>query len=160
MSTKDQTTLSTYFDEKAFLASWKKSKNELRENHNRITNYMKENTAKEQKGIEDAIQKLNKKIQSLSTSDDYKKLEARYMDSEGKIQSHLSKAIKFFEEQKKLIMSDKQKGGSEKDKEIKRVQNYILSKMYTPEEIDAFNNYLMVTVVDSRRAIEGPKSKK
>jgi cell pole-organizing protein PopZ len=154
-SAKNQTALTTHFDEKAFLASWTKSKKELRETHDRITNYMKENTAKEQKGVEDAMNKLNKKIQTLSTSDNYKKLEKQYMDSENKLQSHLSKAIKFFEEQKKVIMSDKQKGGSEKEKDVKRLQNYILSKMYTPEEIDAFNNYLFVTVVDSRRAIKG-----
>ena len=136
--------LAKHFDEEKFIKTWRASKEGLVKSEARLNDMVDKATAKEKNDIEAAIDRFNKKVGEVTKSKEYKEVESEVQTYKKQVGSHLSRAIGVFEEKRKEIMSHPQKGGAEKKKEVAKVYEYILSKLYTPDEIKAFQRHVVI----------------
>lgn len=124
-------------NEEQLITEFKKTKKEFEESKEKIDKYLKKNTEKELKELELAYQKYYSKIDTLKNSDTYNKLTEETKDKSKKVMKHLQTAIKVFDMKKNEIMSG---GGStaEKKEKIDAVYDYMLEKLFNPEEVKLF----------------------
>lgn len=124
-------------NEKKLITEFKQTKKELEKSKEQIENYIKKNTEDEFKELEKAYQKYYSKIDTLKNSDTYNKLAEKTKENSKKVMKHLQTAIKVFDLKKNEIMNG---GGSEQDKQkkIEMVYEYMLEKLFNPEEVKLF----------------------
>lgn len=124
-------------NEEKLIAEFKKTKKEFEESKEKIDKYFQKNTEKELKELELAYQKYYSKIDTLKNTETFNKLTEETKEKSKKVMKHLQTAIKVFDIKKKEIMSG---GGStsEKKEKIDAVYDYMLQKLFNPEEVKLF----------------------
>lgn len=129
--------LSKYFDEEKLVKSFKNSKNDFEKKQKQIEEYMKTNSSKEYEELELAFKKYNDKIEKITKTEEFKKMDKEILMSSEKMQKHLQTVIQIFDKKKSEIM----KGGGtseEKNKKVNKVYDYIISKLFSEEEVKLF----------------------
>lgn len=124
-------------NEEKLITEFKKTKKEFEESKENIDKYFKKGTEKELQELETAYKKYYAKIDTLKNSDTYNKLTEDTKEKSKKVMKHLQTAIKVFDTKKNEIM----KGGgstSEKKEKIDAVYDYMLQKLFNPEEVKLF----------------------
>ena len=91
------------------------------------------------KELDLAFQKYQKKLEKIRNSQDYKKLNDEVETCSKKAHKHLQTAIKVFDMKRDEIM---QGGGdnASKEKKIEKVYDYMISKLFSPEEAKMFKS--------------------
>ena len=113
---------------------------------NQIQTYVQDNTKDERKAVKEAIDNYNKKIQNIlkEKEDDMKVIE-HYNQN---IQETLKETYEAFNKGVEYIMKDDDINEEEKMKKIKDMSDYIMTNLYTEEEIEEFkkfaNNFVVI----------------
>jgi hypothetical protein len=117
--------------------AFKNSKKNFESKRKEMEEYINKNTSKEMEELDAAYQKYQKKIDSLQKSNDFIKLNKEIESSSKSVQKHLQTAVKVFDSERAKIMAG---GGTdeEKDKKIGKVYDYMLNKLFSPEEVKLF----------------------
>jgi hypothetical protein len=123
--------------EKKIVENFKQSRKELEAKTKEIEEYMKTNTTKEMKELDAAFTKYQNKVNLLQKSGEFTRLNEEAEKHHEKVQKHLKTAIKVFDSKKEEIMRG---GGSDKEKneKIDKVYDYMISKLFNPEEVKLF----------------------
>ena len=125
---------------------------------NQIQTYVKDNTVDEKKAIEEAIEKYNNKIQSIlkDKEDDIKVIE-HYNES---MQETLKETYDAFNKGVEYIMKDEEMSEEDKMEKIKEMSEYIMTNLYTKEEMEEFKKFANNFVVIVPNNIRGYSSER
>lgn len=117
--------------------AFKSSKKKFEIKQKEIEDYITKNSSKELGELNLAYEKYQKKIDTLQKSDKFSKLDNELKNHSASVQKHLKTAIKVFDKERDKIMTG---GGSqeEKNNKISKVYDYMLSKLFSPEEVKLF----------------------
>ena len=124
-------------NEKQIVENFKKSRKDFEATNKQIEEYMKQNTTKEMKELDEAFQKYHKKVEQLQKSGEFTRLNDEADKHHEKVQRHLQTAIKVFDSKKSEIMAG---GGTEKEKnaKVEKMYDYMITKLFNPEEVKLF----------------------
>lgn len=140
-------TLTTHFDQKKFLTSWNQNKKALHEHESMMKRYVEEETKDELKAIELAMKKYEDKVNTVMKKPDFVKMKEQTAGYAEKVNQHLAKAVSIFEKERRKILDDPNRTPDDKQKSIKKIYDYILTKLYTKDEIRAFENQTVMLLI-------------
>ena len=121
---------------------YKESKQSLIDNSNKIRNTILSETKKEYEEVQEAINKLNSKIDSLMQREDIKEAQSSIQDSHKKMSISIEIAAKAFFKIRKFIYEKENLTIEQKREYEQKVYKKILSKFLTQEEIDLFEKII------------------
>ena len=130
--------LAGHFDQEKFLKSWNHSKKGVQEGERLINQYIHDKTKNEMQAVEDAMNKLNSKLRQVASEKQFIQLKEKTDNYAKQMEQHVIKAATIFEGERRRIIDDPEKTPEEKTKLIGKIHDYILSKMYTPDEQEGF----------------------
>ena len=125
---------------------FKENKEHSKQLSHKLTNYVEENTIKEKRELEMAINKYNNKVKSIM--DDKKNDISKLNDYNKQISDTLSNTYKAFHEASGAILNNTKLNDIQKEKKIQEISDYIMDNLYTKEEIEEFkkmaNNFVIL----------------
>jgi len=107
----------------------------------KLTKYIKENTQKEVEDINEAIRKLNEKVDRLMTVPQAKQVKNQLEESSKEMHLSLQKVMDCFEKGKKCIMERENIPDIKKQQCIRLMYSKLLEKLYSKEEMMEFKNF-------------------
>jgi len=121
---------------------YKESKQILIDNSNKIRNTIMTETKQEYEEVQEAVNKLNNKIDMLMQRTDIKEAQSSIEDSHKKMSISIEIAAKAFFKIKKFIYEKENLTKEQKREYEQKVYNKILSKFLSQEEIDLFEKLI------------------
>lgn len=117
---------------------------------------IEEETKEEKKQLEDAYKRYTDKIDKVLKSKNFKTIENNINKQSNEMMRNLNKAKNEFVKIHKEIMSREDWDIDKKNDKINKVYDYVLSKLYTKEEMDEFKKLFsnIVIITNKRKAIE------
>ncbi len=119
---------------------YKDSRLQLKKSQNQIMTTIQENTKEEVKQVKRAIEQLNQKVDSIMTSPQIKQVVKKAEKYQNIMKISLKNATETF--QGGLVQIDKNPNLSETEKQKYRQAMYekLMAKLYSPQEIQTFQN--------------------
>ena len=136
----NQITLHTNFNQLG--GTYKEAKNKYKQKEEEVINYIDGEVINEKKELDLALEKYNNKMKKVLQSEKYKKIENEAKEYSNEMTKNLIKAKNSFLKIKDEINSNEKWDQKKKDKKIKELYDYVLSKFYSQEEINNFNNLI------------------
>lgn len=144
---EDCKSLTKHFDQKQFLETWNTTKAGLRKTEESLQKFVEAETKEELKAVEEAMNNYQKKMKQVVEKKEFIKLKNDAECYSKQVEAHLTKAISIFEKERRKIVDDPKKTPAEKQKLVEKIHNYIISKLYTPEEIDDFRRHTITFLI-------------
>lgn len=130
--------LATYFDQKKFLSSWNDARQGLQKQEEMMSKYIENETKPELQAVEEAMKKYQEKMKLITERKEFTTMREKHISYTQRVDQHISQAITVFEKEKQRILADPKMKQDEKYKMINQIHDYIMSKLFTKEETDAF----------------------
>ena len=129
--------------------NYKNARNKYSKKEEELIKIVDENTKKEKKDIEEAMERYNKKIKEITGTDKFKKLEKETIEYSEEMNKQMLIAKNAFMKVRNDIMKREDISEKKKAKKINELFHKILTKFYSQEEMDQFKNAVSqyVTVV-------------
>ena len=123
-----------------------------------IIKVIKDNTQDEVKQVELAVDKLNNKIKTVLDRPEIKQENDKLEKYHKLMNISLKRAMEVFDEGVKQIKEDNKLTEGEKERYIKLMHEKLMSKLYSPQEIQAFQNMFSNLIVMSSDNIRNQRS--
>ena len=143
---------------------YKDSRLQLKKSENQIMTTIQENTKEEVKQVEKAIEQLNQKVDSIMASPAIKQVVKKAEKYQNIMKISLKNAKETFQEGLGQINKNPNLSETEKQKYRQAMYDKLMAKLYSPQEIQAFqnmfSNVVMVVPPDNfrnQRAVPGQR---
>ena len=113
----------------------------VKQNEGKLTKYIQENTKKEVDDINEAIRKLNLKVEKLMEVPQAKKVKDQLEHSSNEMYLSLNKVMDCFNKGKKCIMERNDIPEVKKQQCVRLMYSKLIEKLYTKEEMLEFKNF-------------------
>ena len=125
---------------------FKETKQNSKDLSQSIQNYIEDQTLSEKQELEQAIEKYNKKVQSIMKNKE--KEIATLNDYNKEISETLANTHRAFYQASQAILDDTSLNDNQKEEKIQQISDYIMGNLYTKQEIDEFkkmaNNFVIL----------------
>lgn len=142
--------ITSYFDEEKFVESWKKVNTGLKTAEDEAKKIVDSNTKLERDALEKAWKQVEiatdayeKKVNTVTSSEKFKKIKENLETYQKEVSRHVNTALKVYKEEEAKILNSNL-SDKDKAKSISTVQEYIISRLYSPEDVKAFKNRIIV----------------
>lgn len=139
--------LSKYANFDQIGGSYRSAKKEYLKREEAANSYIEKETHVEKKNLESALEKYNKKIDSVMKSKKFKKLEGEAKDYSQKMSKNLIKAKSAFLKIREDILKREDWDNQKKNKKIENLFEKVLSKLYDQKEMEQFKKMMANTVI-------------
>jgi len=140
MPKKNELSLYTNFDQIG--GNYKNARKEFFKREKKAQEYIDNETKNEKKELDKAMEKYNTKMLSVVKSDKFKKIEKEAELYSKEMSKNLLKAKNTFLKIKDDIFKRKDWDTKKKNKKIQELYDYILTKLYTKEEVEQFKKIM------------------
>lgn len=144
MKNTDELTIHTNFGQIG--GEFKQARKEYLKLEKEVRQYIDNETKDEKKELDLALKKYNDKMQKITSSEKYKKLEEKAVDCSQEMSKNLIKAKNSFLKVKEDILK-KNWSDEKKNKKIQELFEYVLTKLYSKEEVETFKRMMTSIVI-------------
>ena len=130
-----------YLDREA--AIYKQSKNDLIEYSKQVHNAVEQNTTKEVQAVEEAIKKLNEKVEKIMETEYVKERQKKIEGAQQQMMKSIKEASNTFFQVRNVIRSKENLTAEEKFQYEEKLFHKILDKFMTKEEKELFTKIIM-----------------
>lgn len=138
---------------------FRQSKQLVKQGQEQIMQKIKDETKPEVQAVERAVKALNQKVENIMQTPEVQQTMAKVEQNRQQMFVSLQQAIKVFQEGQKTIQDDPKLSPTEKTQYKKAMYNKILAKLYSPQEIQAFQQMFSGAVVIMPRGLNGPSQR-
>ena len=138
---------------------FRQSKQMVKQGQEKIMHTIKQGTIREVQDVERAVKALNEKVKNILQTSEVKETVDEVNRNRQQMYVSLQQAIKVFQDGQKTIRADPSLSPEQKKQYEKSMYEKVLSKLYTPQEIQAFQQMFANTVVILPRALQGQQSR-
>ncbi len=131
---------------------------QLRQSEEIIMNTIKDSTKQEVKEVEAAVEKLNTKIKAVLETPQMKQEQVKVEKYQKIMKVSLKNAMEAFNEGVKQIKADTKLSEADKQRYIKLMYDKLLAKLYTPQEIQAFQNMFSNVILIAPNELRNQRS--
>jgi hypothetical protein len=144
MSEKNKLIIKTNFNQIG--TEFQTARKKYYDEEKKAMNLLDKNTKNEKKQLDEAYKKYNQKVDQVLKSNEYKSIENNAKNYSQEISKNLLKAKNEFIKIKEQV--DKQNWNDQKKKKkLKELSDYIISKLYSKEEVEIFQKMMGKMVV-------------
>ena len=136
---------------------YKSSSSTLKENSKIIKNTIDEHTKEEVKQIQEAINRLNQKVEKLMETDYIKDKKAKIVEAQKNMMNSIKEASKTFFQVRDIILQKNHLSKEEKEQYIDKLFHKILDKFLSKEEKELFMKFIQagpVFLLNNPRTLE------
>ena len=119
----------------------------VKKTETQLNNFIKQNTKKEVDDVNDAIRKLNLKVDKLMEIPQVKKVQNQLEQSSKEMFLSLQKVMDCFNKGKRCIMDREDIPIEKKNQCIKLMYDKLMKKLYTQEEMEKFKHFFNRVVI-------------
>lgn len=133
--------------------SYKKHSQIVKHNEEKLTKYIQDNTKKEVDDINEAIRKLNLKVEKLMEVPQAKQVKNQLDSSSKEMFLSLQKVMECFNKGKKCIMDREDIPDVKKQQCIRLMYSKLIEKLYTEDEILQFKQFFSRVSPDTHKML-------
>jgi hypothetical protein len=134
---------------------FRQSKQIVKQGQEKIMHTIKQGTTREVQEVERAVKALNDKVKHIMETPEVQKTVDMVNKNRQQMYVSLQQAIKVFQDGQQTIRDDPSLSPEQKKQYQKAMYEKVLSKLYTPQEIQAFQQMFAGTVVIVPSGLQG-----